>query len=102
MKKQKRHKVMEITKKDKNSVVKGKARHKERANLDDVQKFFPKITKEENRDPAKHDLAKDGPDDFVDDIAASLDDAQADLLVANQPPSTVCARDIKKFCGSEA
>lgn len=103
----KKKKVMEIMKKGHNKVVTGKTQ-KERANLDEVQKFFPKIKKEEEEgggaaDPKKHnDLAKDGPDDFVDDVAASLDDAQADLLVADQPPSTVCSRDIKKFCGTTA
>lgn len=44
----------------------------------------------------------DGPDEFVDDIAAGLDDASAELLVAGQDAAKVCARDIERYCGTKA
>lgn len=88
--------TVELTHRGQSSVVQGKAGKKERANLDDVQKFFPKVTTNEDRNPDD----ADGPEDFVDDVASSLDDAAADLLVGDQKPSAVCARDIKKFCGA--
>merc|ERR1719161_217635 len=85
--------------KHKGNVVKGKRRGEtEVADLDDVQKFFPKIsTKEEG----EGDTKDEGPDNFVDNIASGLGDFQAELLVAGQSASKVCARDVKRFCGSQ-
>jgi len=82
------------------NVVKGKREgEKEVADLSDVQKFFPKISTKTDEEHTTN-LKDDGPDEFVDNIAASLGDAQAELLVAGQPASKVCARDVKRFCGA--
>lgn len=76
------------------NVVKGKRRGEiETANLEDVRKFFPKVTTNEG---SRED--SDSVDGFTDSIADSLDDSQSELLVAGVKPSKVCARDIKRFC----
>jgi hypothetical protein len=91
--------------KTKGNVVKGKKHgDKEIANLKDLQKFFPKIRIEhaQHGDEEKAKPGDAGPDGFTDSIAESLDDAQAELLVAGQDASKVCSRDIQKFCGKGA
>lgn len=89
--------------KHKGNVVKGKKEgEKEIADLEDVQKFFPKISTKEEGEPHVPNMNDEGPDTFVDNIASGLGDFQAELLVAGQDASKVCARDVKQFCGSDA
>jgi len=66
---------------------------KEQTTLRDMQKFFPKVAGTGQGDSVNG---------FTDNLAESLDDAQAELLVAGQKPVDVCKRDIETFCGEGA